>query len=102
MPIFTLQIAGRPVLAFSARNVGNARHYCRDEFLRSELATLRTAEGTPLWNGQAELAFRKATAEEIAAWEADIPRAVRAGETSSLAGARQHSFFVFLVPVVEP
>lgn len=47
------------------------------------------------------MTFRDATTEEAAAWEADIGRAIQAGEINSRDGALRYGFFVFLVPYGE-
>ena len=64
MPIFTTEIAGRPTVAFAARDYASALKFVHMDFIRSELRDLRAPDGAPLWNGQANLVVRDATEEE--------------------------------------
>ena len=64
MPIFTTEIAGKPTVAFAARDYASALAYMHLDFLRSELKDLRAPDGAPLWDGQAELVVRDATEME--------------------------------------
>lgn len=63
--IFTLNIGGKPVLAFEAKNLREAWELCHEEWLRDEVARLRS-NGLPLWDGAAKLQSRSATETERA------------------------------------
>ncbi len=72
------------------------------DFLCSELRDLRATDGAPLWDGQAELVVRDATAEEKSAWEADVALAIHDGEIDRREDALDWSWFIFLTPYLEP
>jgi hypothetical protein len=61
--IFTLDIGGRPVLTFEARNLKEARELSHEQWLRADVVRLRS-NGIPLWDGAASLRSRMSTAEE--------------------------------------
>ena len=63
--IFTLDIDGRPVLAFEAKNLSESRELCRELWLRQDIAGLMS-NGAPLWDGKAPLRARRSTEGEIA------------------------------------
>ena len=65
--IFTLDIGGRPTLAFEARNLRESQQLCHEYWLRRDIADL-TSNGTPLWDGKARLSARRSTEDEIAAY----------------------------------
>src|SRR5262245_422413 len=58
--IFTLDIDGRPVLAFEAKNLSESRELCRELWLRQDIAGLMS-NGAPLWDGKAPLRARRST-----------------------------------------
>ena len=102
MPIFTTEIAGRPTMAFAARDYASALAYMHMDFLRSELRDLRAADGTPLWYGKANLVVRDATEEELSAWEAEVAEAIREREIDRREDALDAGWFIFLVPYLDP
>jgi hypothetical protein len=65
--IFTLDIGGRPTLAFEARNLRESQQLCHEHWLRRDIADL-TSNGAPLWDGKARLRARRSTANEIAVY----------------------------------
>lgn len=65
--IFTLDIGGKPTLAFEARNLRESQQLCHEHWLRRDIADL-TSNGTPLWDGKARLRARRSTDNEIAAY----------------------------------
>lgn len=65
--IFTLDIGGRPTLAFEARNLRESQQLCHEYWLRRDIADL-TSNGTPLWDGKARLSARRSTEDKIAAY----------------------------------
>lgn len=77
LKIFTLEIDGRPTLAFEATGLAEAREICRDADLRIDLGAL-TSDGIPICAEDATVVPRSAVQEEIAAFE----RAVKLAPTS--------------------
>ena len=65
--IFTLDIGGKPTLAFEAKNLRESQQLCHEYWLRRDIAGL-TSNGTPLWDGKARLRARRSTVAEIAAY----------------------------------
>ena len=63
--IFTLDIDGRPTLAFEAKNLRESQQLCHESWLRQDIADL-TSNGSPLWDGKARLRARRSTEDEIA------------------------------------
>ncbi|MEH2507719.1 MULTISPECIES: hypothetical protein [unclassified Bradyrhizobium] len=63
--IFTLDIGGRPTLAFEAKNLRESQQLCHEHWLRQDIAGL-TSNGAPLWDGKARLRARRSTENEIA------------------------------------
>lgn len=57
--VYVLEIAGRPTLAFEAANYNDARSLTVEEWLREELAGLRS-NGSPVWDGETKLTVRRA------------------------------------------
>ncbi len=102
MPIFTTEIAGKPTMAFAARDYASALAFVHMDFLCSELRDLRAPDGAPLWDGQAELVVRDATKEELAAWEAEVALAIREREIDHREDALDAGWFIFLTPYREP
>ena len=47
LPIFTAEIAGKPTIVLAARDHVAALAFVNDDFVRSELADLRTPDGAP-------------------------------------------------------
>lgn len=65
--IFTLDIDGRPTLAFEAKNLRESQQLCHEHWLRQDIAGLMS-NGAPLWDGKARLRSRRSTENEIAAY----------------------------------
>jgi hypothetical protein len=61
--VFTLEADDRPILAFEARATREAQSLCKESWLRSDLALLKSG-GAPLLKPTAKLSVRPATAEE--------------------------------------
>ena len=66
--VFTLEIDGRPTLAFEASDVTAASEICADPDLRLDLISL-TSNGLPICALEASLTSRPATAEEFASFQ---------------------------------
>jgi hypothetical protein len=63
--IFTLDIAGRPIFAFEAKNLRESRELCHEHWVRNDIAGL-TSNGVSIWDGKAPLRARRSTEDEIA------------------------------------
>lgn len=61
--IFTLDVGGKPVLVFEAKNLRESWELCHEQWLREDLV-LQTSGGIPLWDGKAPLRTRYATPSE--------------------------------------
>ena len=61
--VFTLEVDGRPTLAFEASGTRDAQQLCKESWLRGDLTVLRSA-GVPLCTAEFKLSVRPATAEE--------------------------------------
>jgi hypothetical protein len=70
--VFTLEVDGRPILAFAATRLSEARQICKEAWLLDDLAAL-TSGGIPLRTEQSKLSVRPATSEEITVFEQAAP-----------------------------
>ena len=61
--VFTLSVGDRPVLAFQATRLSEARELIQEECLHDDLVAL-TSELVPLWDRTEKLSVRRATDEE--------------------------------------
>lgn len=93
MNYFTVEIAGRPIAAFRAADLDTATELFTDEDFREDLTALESA-GTPLWDGEAAISLREATAAERQ--EVD-----EANEEDDGLSEDEDEFIVFLVDVDE-
>jgi hypothetical protein len=50
--IFTLDVGGRPTLAFEAKNLRESQQLCHEHWLRRDIADLMS-NSAPLWDGKA-------------------------------------------------
>jgi hypothetical protein len=64
---FTLEIDGRPTLAFAAGSAAEARSLGRENWLQDDLMAM-TSGGTPLWKSNSKLLVRASTPDERAAF----------------------------------
>lgn len=62
--IYTLEIAGTPILAFPASQHREAQSLTKEAWLQTDLRQMKSA-GKPLWNGADKMIVRAATADEI-------------------------------------
>jgi hypothetical protein len=62
---FVLEIGGRPVLAFRAASLDEARCLCAEHWFTEELTSYRS-RGKPVWDGVAGFKIRRANACEAA------------------------------------
>lgn len=75
--IFTVEIAGRPVVAFNADSAEDAVGFCALPEFRQDLAEL-TSDGVSLYESHQALIVRAADCAEIAAFERGAGPAPRA------------------------
>ena len=61
--VFTLEVDGRPILAFEAGTASEAKQLCNESWLKDDLTLLKSS-GAPLSTDQSKLSVRPATAEE--------------------------------------
>jgi hypothetical protein len=66
--VFTLEVDGRPTLAFEASRAREAQQICKESWLWADLIRLRSG-GVPLCAAQSKLSVRLATAEETMTFE---------------------------------
>ncbi len=73
-----------------------------DGFIRSELCGLRTPDGGPLWDGNADVAVQPACTDEQAIWERNLAGDLAQGVHESREDAVRGNGFAFLVEHLEP
>ena len=66
--IYALQSGGRAILAFPAKDNREAQSLLREEWLRDDLRSVKSA-GIAVWDGAEKLSVRPADAAEIARFE---------------------------------
>ncbi len=86
--IYVLEIAGKPTLVFEAASYNEARSLTKEEWLRQELAGLRS-NGSPVWDGEIKLMVRRAEEGE----KQLFAEASENGQSSDV----DELFFVYLV-----
>jgi hypothetical protein len=96
MSLYTIEIAGRPIMVFAAQDRMEADAFAKADHLRGDLLVLEH-EGRPLWNGQSELFVRETHPEEAARWEIAFAEMRQAGEASE-----PEDCATFLVEVRDP
>ena len=84
--VFTLEVDGRPTLAFEASRTREAQQLCNESWLRDDLISLKS-RGVPLCTANAKLSVRPATAEEATAF----------GEAAEVARPSGDMVLVYLV-----
>jgi hypothetical protein len=65
--VSTLEVDGRPTLAFEASRTG-AQQICKEAWLRDDLIVLSSG-GIPICGGRSKLSVRPATDEEVVIYE---------------------------------
>lgn len=88
MKVFTLEIDGRPSLAFDATSIEQAMGICALDEFRADLVGL-TTHGAPLCGEGAAFIVRDAASTEVAAFQHALQRAEAADGPT----------FAFLIPV---
>jgi hypothetical protein len=69
--MFTLEIGGQPVAVLSLPTIADVDELLGDKEFRKDLTALHS-EGRPLWDGQADMSLREATADERAEFENSV------------------------------
>ncbi|MEH2522991.1 MULTISPECIES: hypothetical protein [unclassified Bradyrhizobium] len=88
---FVLEVAGTPVLVFSATSARSAEKFRKQKWLAEELGAYASG-GRPVWDGKAALTVRRANLSESA--ELEIGRKWAEAEDGDT-----KYVFAFLVPV---
>jgi hypothetical protein len=70
--VFTLEVDGRPTLAFEASGTREAQGICKESWLLDDLANLKSG-GAPIRAATSKLSVRPATPEEIGVFEQAFP-----------------------------
>ena len=74
--IYALEVSGKSVLTFAARNLSEAQGLTREAWLQDDLRQLRS-HGKALWDGMARLTVRIADTAEAGRYEREsktVPR----------------------------
>ena len=99
MPLFTVEVAGRPVLVFSEASQASA-----EEILASLIGPdLQEFEcdGVPVWDGEAPLAVRDADPVETTRWEQGLAEAQEDSAGDPDGPGDGDDFAVFLIDLDE-
>lgn len=80
MKLFTIEVAGRPLLVFPEADSGAAEELALSS-IGPDLLDFE-ADGEPLWDGEEKLVVREAGPDEVTRWE-DGFSAAKAGSDSS-------------------
>ena len=94
MALFTVEVAGRPVLVFTEESQESAQELV-SSLIGPDLQEFESG-GEPVWDGKAELTVRTADAVETERWEQGFEDAKEGG-----AGQDADDFAVFLVELDE-
>ena len=96
MALFTVEVAGRPVLVFSEEDRGAAEELLASSIGPDLLDFEETEDGRPVWDGEAEFTVRDARPEEEARWQQGLAEAM---QDDGSGGADEKSHAVFLIEV---
>jgi hypothetical protein len=66
--VFTLEIDGRPTMAFEASRTRESQEICKEAWLRDDLIVLSSG-GVPICGDRSKLSVRPATDEEVVIYE---------------------------------
>jgi len=99
MPLFTLEISGRPVLVFSEDDRGAAERLAAST-IGADLLEFEEEGGRPVWDGEDELSVRDAGPDEAARWEQGRAEAQQDADADD-EGEEPDGFAVFLIEVVD-
>jgi hypothetical protein len=97
VPIFVVEVGGRPVVAFNENLSREADAFVLSAPLRDNLLT-RKRRGAPLWDGKAEIKVRDAATAERTVWQTSQAEAIKSGEADD----EHETWAVWLAPVGDP
>jgi hypothetical protein len=83
LPVFAMDIDGKPTFAFEAKNLREASELCKEVWLRADLSAL-TSNGIPLCTAVAKMTVRRATESEMQVYR-DADREAQASDDLLLA-----------------
>ena len=75
--MYTLEVAGKPVVIINAGSLDEADAIFHSDWFRRDLMAFETEDGDDLWNGSDELSVRQALPDEIARFEVHQAKALR-------------------------
>jgi hypothetical protein len=81
--VFTIEIDGKPTIAFEAKNLREASELCKEDWLRADLSVLKS-NGVSLCRPHAKLRVRLANENELQIYQ-DEQRDVQASDDLVLA-----------------
>jgi hypothetical protein len=88
---FTIEVDGRPTIAFKARKYAEAEAICEDEGLRARLRLLRSGQ-IPICSDNATISVRLAHPDEAALYS----------ETASASPSTDDVMLVYLIELDDP
>jgi hypothetical protein len=94
MPLFTLDVQGRPVLVFLQQDRDAATELVSST-IAPDLLELEE-DGSPVWDGEGELSVRDASPGETSQWEDAFGQALEDGDATE---ADREGYAVFLIEV---
>lgn len=80
MNVWTVEIEGRPVVAFGAEDDVMADSLIEEEWFLADLQIFEGRDGRSLWNGASEIVVRPASADEADVWRRSYAGALESGE----------------------
>lgn len=99
MPLFTVEVAGRPVLVFSEKSRASAEEILVS-LIGPDLQEFES-EGVPVWDGEAPLAVRDANQVETTRWEQGLAEAQEDSAGDEDGPGDGDDFAVFLIELDE-
>lgn len=99
MPLFTVEVAGRPVLVFSEESRDSAQEILAS-LIGPDLLEFES-DGMPVWDGAAPLLVRDADAVETVRWEQGLAEAREESAGDEDGPGDGDDFAVFLIDLDE-
>ena len=101
MPIFTIEVSGHGVMAFSAPNLESAKAELEDDDagILDGLLNVTNPDGTMLFIDENLVHVREASEEERGKWYEVVAMAVQEGSLKDPHQAISEGFVAYLVPV---
>ncbi|TDH63353.1 hypothetical protein E2C06_05790 [Dankookia rubra] len=99
MPLFTVEVASRPVLVFSETSRDSAEEILAS-LIGPDLQEFES-EGVPVWDGEAPLAVRDADPVETTRWEQGLAEAQEDSAGEEDGPGDGDDFAVFLIELDE-